>query len=134
MSLRAEQIPLADGISSEASSDLGRSSSSNSSARLRLERRLQQANQDVAGADLANEPALVDATPEEDIKRRDLYDGAPLLATWDPKRWLAPWAAGRVAICGDGYWGLNFECDDGNTVDGDGSAQDALLLNHTLPF
>ena len=44
---------------------------------------------------------LVDATPEEDIKRRDLYDGAPLLATWDPKRRLAPWAAGRVAICGD---------------------------------
>jgi len=44
---------------------------------------------------------LVEATPEEDIKRRDLYDGAPLLATWDPRRWWSPWASGRVAICGD---------------------------------
>ena len=28
---------------------------------------------------------LINATPEADIKRRDLYDGAPLLDTWDPR-------------------------------------------------
>lgn len=37
---------------------------------------------------------LLRATPEEAIKRRDLYDGAPLLAKG--------WARGPVAICGDG--------------------------------
>jgi len=41
--------------------------------------------------DFAHE--LLAATPEEDIKRRDLYDGAPLLTKG--------WARGRVAICGD---------------------------------
>ncbi|KAH8064543.1 FAD binding protein [Aureococcus anophagefferens] len=44
---------------------------------------------------------LVEATPEGDIKRRDLYDGAPLLDNLDLKRWWSPWADGRVAICGD---------------------------------
>lgn len=37
---------------------------------------------------------LLQATPEESIKRRDLYDGAPLL--------MRGWARGPVAICGDG--------------------------------
>jgi zeaxanthin epoxidase len=41
--------------------------------------------------DFAHE--LFRATPEEDIKRRDLYDGAPLLAKG--------WTRGQVAICGD---------------------------------
>jgi len=36
---------------------------------------------------------LLRSTPEEAIKRRDLYDGAPLLAKG--------WARGQVAICGD---------------------------------
>eukprot|EP00428_Durinskia_dybowskii_P040220 CAMPEP_0170276666 /NCGR_PEP_ID=MMETSP0116_2-20130129/38318_1 /TAXON_ID=400756 /ORGANISM="Durinskia baltica, Strain CSIRO CS-38" /LENGTH=612 /DNA_ID=CAMNT_0010527939 /DNA_START=10 /DNA_END=1849 /DNA_ORIENTATION=+ len=44
---------------------------------------------------------LINAASEEDIKRRDLYDGAPLLATLDPRRLLNPWAKGPVAICGD---------------------------------
>lgn len=44
---------------------------------------------------------LINATPECDIKRRDLYDGAPLLDTLDPRRWWSPWAKGPVAICGD---------------------------------
>jgi len=44
---------------------------------------------------------LINATPEGDIKRRDLYDGAPLLDTLDPKRLLSPWSDGHVAICGD---------------------------------
>jgi len=44
---------------------------------------------------------LINATSEEDIKRRDLYDGAPLLATLDPQRLLSPWAKGPVALCGD---------------------------------
>ncbi|KAG8460012.1 hypothetical protein KFE25_011061 [Diacronema lutheri] len=42
---------------------------------------------------------LLEATDEADVKRRDLYDGPPLLR--DPSRWLAPWADGPVAIAGD---------------------------------
>jgi zeaxanthin epoxidase len=44
---------------------------------------------------------LIEAASEQDIKRRDLYDGAPLLATLDPQRLLSPWAKGPVALCGD---------------------------------
>jgi len=44
---------------------------------------------------------LINASSEEDIKRRDLYDGAPLLATTDPQRLFSPWAKGPVALCGD---------------------------------
>lgn len=44
---------------------------------------------------------LIEASSEEDIKRRDLYDGAPLLTTLDPQRLLSPWAKGPVALCGD---------------------------------
>jgi len=36
---------------------------------------------------------LLSSTPEESIKRRDLYDGAPLL--------MKGWTRGQVAICGD---------------------------------
>ncbi|KAJ1638512.1 hypothetical protein T492DRAFT_943689, partial [Pavlovales sp. CCMP2436] len=42
---------------------------------------------------------LINAANEEDVKRRDLYDGAPLLR--EPSKWLAPWADGPVAIAGD---------------------------------
>ena len=41
--------------------------------------------------DFAHELLL--ATPEENIKRRDLYDGSPLISQG--------WAKGQVAICGD---------------------------------
>jgi len=44
---------------------------------------------------------LINASSEGEIKRRDLYDGAPLLATLDPQRLLSPWAKGPVALCGD---------------------------------
>jgi zeaxanthin epoxidase len=44
---------------------------------------------------------LINASSEEDIKRPDLYDGAPLLATFDPQRLWSPWAKGPVALCGD---------------------------------
>jgi zeaxanthin epoxidase len=44
---------------------------------------------------------LINAATEDDVKRRDLYDGAPLLATLDPQRLLSPWAKGPVALCGD---------------------------------
>ncbi|KAL7540004.1 hypothetical protein ACHAWF_006581 [Thalassiosira exigua] len=44
---------------------------------------------------------LIEASAEEDIKRRDLYDGAPLLTTLDPRRLWSPWAKGPVALCGD---------------------------------
>ena len=33
------------------------------------------------------------------MKRRDLYDGAPLLR--DVAKWTHPWSEGPVAICGD---------------------------------
>ena len=36
---------------------------------------------------------LLRSTPEADIKRRDLYDGAPLLTKG--------WTRGPIAICGD---------------------------------
>mmetsp|Transcript_15364 Transcript_15364/g.30603 ORF Transcript_15364/g.30603 Transcript_15364/m.30603 type:complete len:248 (+) Transcript_15364:138-881(+) len=41
--------------------------------------------------DFAHE--LLKATPEENIKRRDLYDGAPLISQG--------WSRGQVCICGD---------------------------------
>mmetsp|Transcript_39172 Transcript_39172/g.94714 ORF Transcript_39172/g.94714 Transcript_39172/m.94714 type:complete len:579 (+) Transcript_39172:316-2052(+) len=44
---------------------------------------------------------LIEAATEDEIKRRDLYDGAPLLTTWDPQRLLSPWSKGPVALCGD---------------------------------
>jgi len=44
---------------------------------------------------------LINASTEDLIKRRDLYDGAPLLTTLDPQRLLSPWAKGPVALCGD---------------------------------
>lgn len=44
---------------------------------------------------------LINASLEREIKRRDLYDGAPLLTTLDPQRLLSPWAKGPVALCGD---------------------------------
>ena len=77
---------------------------------------------------------LVDATPEEDIKRRDLYDGAPLLATWDPKRWLAPWASGRVAICGDAAHPMMPNLGQGgcqSTEDGYRLAEELATVQHT---
>jgi len=44
---------------------------------------------------------LINASSEDSVKRRDLYDGAPLLTTTDPQRLLSPWAKGPVALCGD---------------------------------
>lgn len=42
---------------------------------------------------------LINATKEVDVKRRDLYDGPPLLR--NPSTWLSPWNSRRVAIMGD---------------------------------
>eukprot|EP00635_Sarcinochrysidales_sp_CCMP3193_P014226 CAMPEP_0118905148 /NCGR_PEP_ID=MMETSP1166-20130328/9301_1 /TAXON_ID=1104430 /ORGANISM="Chrysoreinhardia sp, Strain CCMP3193" /LENGTH=594 /DNA_ID=CAMNT_0006844417 /DNA_START=17 /DNA_END=1801 /DNA_ORIENTATION=+ len=42
---------------------------------------------------------LIDATPEAQVKRRDLYDGHPLAR--NPRRWLTPWNSDRVALAGD---------------------------------
>jgi len=65
----------------------------------KLNRLLQEFNNEEPGDsngdvwdDFAHE--LLRATPEDAIKRRDLYDGAPLLTKG--------WARGPVAICGDG--------------------------------
>jgi len=64
----------------------------------KLTRLLNEFNKDEPGDangdvwdDFAHE--LLIATPEENIKRRDLYDGSPLITQG--------WAKGQVAICGD---------------------------------
>ena len=53
------------------------------------------------GDQVADRLELINASEESEIKRRDLYDGAPLLATLDPQRLWSPWAKGPVALCGD---------------------------------
>jgi zeaxanthin epoxidase len=64
----------------------------------KLSRLLNEFNKDAPGdknGDVWDEFAheLLVATKEEDIKRRDLYDGSPLIAKG--------WTKGQVAICGD---------------------------------
>ena len=34
---------------------------------------------------------LINVASEDDIKRQDLYDGAPLLITIDPRQLPSPW-------------------------------------------
>ena len=77
---------------------------------------------------------LINATPEADIKRRDLYDGAPLLDTWDPRRWLAPWSKGPVAICGDAAHPMMPNLGQGGcqaTEDGYRLGEELATVSHT---
>uniref|UniRef100_A0A7S3VDV6 FAD-binding domain-containing protein n=1 Tax=Chaetoceros debilis TaxID=122233 RepID=A0A7S3VDV6_9STRA len=74
--------------------------------------------------DFAHE--LFRATKEEDIKRRDLYDGAPLLAQG--------WNKGQVAICGDAAHPMMPNLGQGGcqaTEDGYRLAEELSTVKHT---
>ena len=77
---------------------------------------------------------LINAASEEDIKRRDLYDGAPLLATLNPQRLLSPWAKGSVALCGDAAHPMMPNLGQGgcqSTEDGYRLGQELSKVQHT---
>jgi len=77
---------------------------------------------------------LINAADEADIKRRDLYDGAPLLATLDPQRLISPWAKGPVALCGDAAHPMMPNLGQGgcqSTEDGYRLAQELGGVTHT---
>ena len=74
--------------------------------------------------DFAHE--LFRATPEEDIKRRDLYAGAPLL--------MKGWTRGQVAICGDAAHPMMPNLGQGGcqaTEDGYRLAEELATVTHT---
>jgi zeaxanthin epoxidase len=74
--------------------------------------------------DFAHE--LLSASPEESIKRRDLYDGAPLLAKG--------WTRGQVAICGDAAHPMMPNLGQGGcqaTEDGYRLAEELASAQHT---
>lgn len=75
---------------------------------------------------------LVNATREEDVKRRDLYDGPPLLR--NPKTWLSPWSSSNVAICGDAAHPMMPNLGQGgcqSTEDGYRLAEEIAKATHT---
>mmetsp|Transcript_14088 Transcript_14088/g.21717 ORF Transcript_14088/g.21717 Transcript_14088/m.21717 type:complete len:623 (+) Transcript_14088:304-2172(+) len=77
---------------------------------------------------------LINASNEDDIKRRDLYDGAPLLATVDPQRLWSPWAKGPVALCGDAVHPMMPNLGQGGcqaTEDGFRLAEELAKVRHT---
>lgn len=74
--------------------------------------------------DFAHE--LFRATPEKDIKRRDLYDGQPLVAQG--------WTRGQVAICGDAAHPMMPNLGQGGcqaTEDGYRLAEELASVTHT---
>lgn len=74
--------------------------------------------------DFAHE--LLKASPEESIKRRDLYDGAPLINKG--------WTRGQVAICGDAAHPMMPNLGQGGcqaTEDGYRLAEELATVKHT---
>jgi len=74
--------------------------------------------------DFAHE--LFKATPEKDIKRRDLYDGQPLITKG--------WTKGQVAICGDSAHPMMPNLGQGGcqaTEDGYRLAEELATVKHT---
>mmetsp|Transcript_13536 Transcript_13536/g.20617 ORF Transcript_13536/g.20617 Transcript_13536/m.20617 type:complete len:555 (-) Transcript_13536:207-1871(-) len=74
--------------------------------------------------DFAHELLL--ATPEENIKRRDLYDGSPLVTKG--------WTRGQVAICGDAAHPMMPNLGQGGcqaTEDGYRLAEELATVKHT---
>jgi zeaxanthin epoxidase len=74
--------------------------------------------------DFAHE--LLRSTSEEDIKRRDLYDGAPLITKG--------WTRGHVAICGDAAHPMMPNLGQGGcqaTEDGYRLAEELATVKHT---
>jgi len=74
--------------------------------------------------EFANE--LISSTPEEAIKRRDLYDGSPLL-------WKG-WSRGQVAICGDAAHPMMPNLGQGGcqaTEDGYRLGEELATVKHT---
>mmetsp|Transcript_6853 Transcript_6853/g.10393 ORF Transcript_6853/g.10393 Transcript_6853/m.10393 type:complete len:618 (-) Transcript_6853:50-1903(-) len=77
---------------------------------------------------------LINASSEDDIKRRDLYDGAPLLTTLDPQRLISPWAKGPVALCGDACHPMMPNLGQGGcqaTEDGFRLGEELATVQHT---
>jgi len=75
---------------------------------------------------------LINATPEADIKRRDLYDGHPLVR--DVSRWLSPWSEGAVALCGDAAHPMMPNLGQGGcqaTEDGYRLIEELATVSHT---
>jgi len=69
---------------------------------------------------------LLKASPEESIKRRDLYDGAPLITKG--------WTNGQVAICGDAAHPMMPNLGQGGcqaTEDGYRLAEELATVKHT---
>jgi zeaxanthin epoxidase len=69
---------------------------------------------------------LLLATPEQNIKRRDLYDGSPLL--------FKGWTKGQVAICGDAAHPMMPNLGQGGcqaTEDGFRLAEELSKVRHT---
>ncbi len=69
---------------------------------------------------------LLKSTPEESIKRRDLYDGPPLL--------FQGWARGHVAVCGDAAHPMMPNLGQGGcqaTEDGYRLAEELATVQHT---
>lgn len=97
----------------------------------KLTRLLNEFNKDAPGdanGDIWDEFAheLLTATKEEDIKRRDLYDGSPLL--------FKGWNKGQVAICGDAAHPMMPNLGQGGcqaTEDGYRLAEELATVTHT---
>lgn len=70
---------------------------------------------------------LISSTPESSIKRRDLYDGSPLL--------LKGWTRGQVAICGDAAHPMMPNLGQGGcqaTEDGYRLAEELTTVTNTI--